>query len=301
MPDNLPAHPSPARSISREALERIIQRAAELQASELDTGEAITEQELLKLGADVGIDGRFLRQAIYEEAAGPRQRETGFAARWFGPAAVGAGRVVPGDREAVEKALEHWMTEGEALTTKRRMPDRTVWERQKGFFAEMKRGFGVGGKSYHLAKAEDVTVVVTQLETGFCHVEITANIRGKRNAVATATTATAGVLGALGVGVLAVLSVPLPFLPVAAAPLVAAVAAPTIGSHTQRKFAQNMQLAVEQVLDRLERGEIKPRHQTTPRGGLADLGAMLFDKVNAEVRRAIETSGRVDEKRRLGG
>ena len=298
MADNLAAQPS--RNISREALERIIQRAAELQASELDTGEAITEQELLKLGAEVGIDGRFLRQAIYEESAGPRAPETGFVARWFGPGLVGAGRVVPGDRAAIERALEQWMTEGEALTTKRRMPDRTVWERQKGFFAEMKRGFGVGGKSYRLAKALDVTVVVTQLETGFCHVEATANIADRRNGVATGTIAATGACGLVGVVAIGMLAFPvIGLMVVGGVPLLAAGIAPLLGTRSQRRFAAEMQLALEQLLDRLEQGEIKARHQSGTRGGFADLGAMLFDRVNAEVRRAISESS--EPRRRLPG
>lgn len=280
MADNLPARPS--RNISREALERIIQRAAELQAGELDTGESLTEQELLKLGAEVGIDGRFLRQALYEEASGPRTGETGFVARWFGPGVVGAGRVVPGEREAIERAVDAWMTEGEALTVKRRLPDRTVWERQKGFFAEMKRGFGVGGKSYQLAKAEDVTVVITPLEQGFCHVEISADIRDKRNGVAAGTLATSGVLGAMGVAVLTLATLPLFGLAVLGVPpLLGAALTPYAGTKAQRRFAAGMLLAIEQVLDRLERGEIKARHQVPPKlvGGV--MGVM------DEIRKAI--------------
>src|SRR5438046_1275241 len=50
----------------REALERIIQRAAELQAGEQDIGEGLTEPELLALGQDVGIPSRYLRQALLE-------------------------------------------------------------------------------------------------------------------------------------------------------------------------------------------------------------------------------------------
>lgn len=274
MADNLSGGLS--RRIDREALERIIQRAAELQAGELDTGDAMTESELLKLGADVGIDGRFLRQALYEESAGPRALEKGVVARWFGPGAVSAGRVVPGDKAAVEQALAHWMTEGEALAVKRRMADRTIWERQKGFFAEMKRGFGVGGKSYMLAKAHDVTVVVTQLEAGFSHAEISADMRERRNGIATATGVSAGALGAVGVAVLTLLSVPLfGLVVIGGVPLAAAAVAPLLASRTQRRFAATMHLALEQVLDRLEHGEIKPRHQELGKGwgglfGIAD-------------------------------
>jgi len=41
--------------VSREALERIIKRAAELQAGEHDVGDGLTNNEVLALGKDVGI------------------------------------------------------------------------------------------------------------------------------------------------------------------------------------------------------------------------------------------------------
>jgi hypothetical protein len=272
----------PSRRIDRDALDRIIRRAAELQAGEIDTGEAITEQDLLKLGADVGIDGRFLRQAMYEEHAGAVPAERGLLARWIGPGRVAAGRVVPGDKASVEQALEHWMTESEALTVKRRLPDRTLWERQKGFFAEMKRGLGVGGKSYQLAKAHEVAVAVTQLEAGFCHVELSADISDARGRAAASGGMAAGTLGALGFMMIAILAGP-PALVVTVAlvPLGAAAAALPLATRQHRRRAGRTQLALEQVLDRLERGEIKPQHRSEPRGMFA------FGRVAFEIRRAI--------------
>jgi len=283
MADNLPS-----RRIDRAALEKIIQRATELQAGEMDTGESMTETELLKLGSDVGIDGRYLRQALYEQGSGI-SAETGFWVRWFGPQRVSAGRVVPGSKTDVEATLEHWMTEGEALTVKRRMPDRTVWEKQKGFFAEMKRGFGVGGKNYHLARALDVTVVVTQLEQGFCHVELAADVSKKRAEAIGGSAVGAGMLTVAGGGMFAFLAtaVVFPFALVAVVPLVAAAAAPVMAGRAQRQKSGHMQLALEQVLDRLEHGEIRPRHRAE-RGGLDDLGSLLMGRVTAQVRQALK-------------
>lgn len=282
MADNLPS-----RRIDRQALERIIQRAAELQAGEMDTGEAMTEQELLTLGADVGIDGKFLRQAMYEERAGAEPAEAGLLAKWVGPGRVNAGRVVPGDRAQVEQALSLWMADGEALAIKRRMADRTVWERQKGFFAEMKRGFGVGGKNYQLAKAQDVTVMVTQLEPGFCHVELTADISDIRGAAAAGAGATVVVMGGIGTLMLTLLQGPAALVAgMSLIPLGSAAAAWPLAARAHRRRAARTQLALEQVLDRLEQGEIKPRHQT---GGQRWMG--LFG-VAEEIRKAIaETAG----------
>jgi len=277
MPDDLPS-----RRIDRPALERIIQRAAELQAGELDSGDGVTEQELLKLGAEVGIDGRYLRQALYEEAAGgAATSERGVLAKWIGPGRAAASRVVPGDRTAVVQALELWMTENEALAVKRRLPDATVWERQRGFFAEMKRGFGVGGRSYELAKAKDVTVTLTQLEPGYCHVEMAADLSDARNHVGTAGGAAAGAMGLIGVAMLAVQGPPLAIALLAAVPIGSAILAPVLAARSYRSRYARTQLALEQILDRLEHGEVRPRHQSE------DAGSLLLGRVVAEVRNAI--------------
>ncbi len=280
MPDNLPS-----RRISREALERVIQRAAELQANDMDTGDGLTEQELLKVGAEVGIDGRFLRQALYEQRTGDPDAEKGALARWVGPRLVSASRVVPGDRAPVEQALDDWLTDKEALAVKRRLADRTSWERQRGFVAEMKRGFGVGGMKYELAKALEVTTAVTQLEAGFSHVELSADLQPTRVGYAAGAGVMAGGGALLGAGVLAaqtVVGVTLwPLL------LVWGAIAGTFGgfgwmiARSYRRSAERMQLALEQVLDRLERGEIKPRHQLEPEP------LFPFGRIAHEIRRAI--------------
>ena len=60
------AEGTPAR-FDRAALERIIQRAAELQTSERDIGENLTPDDVLALGKEVGIPSRYLQQALLEE------------------------------------------------------------------------------------------------------------------------------------------------------------------------------------------------------------------------------------------
>jgi hypothetical protein len=276
VPDNLPS-----RRIDRAALEKILQRAAELQAGEVDTSEEMTEADLLKLGTEVGIDGRFLRQAMYEQTALGAPAETGLVARWFGPGTVRAGRVIPGDKAALEEALAHWMAEGEALSVKRRMSDRTVWERQKGFFAEMKRGFGVGGKNYHLAKAHDVTVAVTQLEPGFCHVELTADISHQRSTAVGGSVAGGGAIAMLGVILLVITSQNTLLLDVVASlPMAVGATVPFLTGKSQLRRVERMQLALEQVLDRLEHGEIRPRN--------ADAAASPLLRFAADIRKAIQ-------------
>src|SRR2546426_12284413 len=89
----------PGELISREALERIIQRAAELQAAEHDIGEGLTKAELLALGQDVGIPERYLHQALLEEQTrAVVEQRRGAPPRLAGPTPPSPPRGAPGDR-----------------------------------------------------------------------------------------------------------------------------------------------------------------------------------------------------------
>jgi hypothetical protein len=266
------------RKISREQLERIIQRAAELQAGEMDTGEGMTEQELLKLGSEVGIPGRFLRQAMYEEAAGGAALERDFLARWVGPRMLLAHRVVPGDKASLEQAMANFMAEEEAMTPKRRLPDRTVWERQKGLIAEMKRGLSLQGKAFHLARALDVSVQLNALEDGYCHAELAADVSNLREQ----SVAGLGIVAASGVFGAIVLTVVPGLAPLAILALLAAAGCPALIARTYRQRAVQMQTALEQVLDRLERGEIRSKPQ------LEGPRASAFMRIASEIKRSVE-------------
>src|SRR5712692_5489507 len=147
--------------IRREALERIIHRAAELQAGEHDIGEGLTEPDVLALGQEVGIPPRYLRQALLEERTrGGVAPEHGVVAWVAGPVALTADRVVPGDAAAVERVLTGWMEREESLQVKRRQPDRTSWEPRVGAVASIQRALGAGGRSFALAHATEVAARV---------------------------------------------------------------------------------------------------------------------------------------------
>src|SRR5256885_9007922 len=121
------------------------------------------------------------------------------------------------------------MEDEELLQVKRRYADRTSWEPKVGAFASIQRALGSKGKTYALARAAEVAGQVTQLEPGFCHAQLMANVQNLRKARlagagALAALATAAVaLGAAGP--IAPIS-PLLFLPGAAPGVPALFVAP---------------------------------------------------------------------------
>lgn len=272
----------PGELIRREALDRIIQRAAELQAAERDIGEGLTEQELLALGQDVGIPGRYLKRALLEEQTrSVVTGGTGLFAWLTGPSLLTAERVVPGDRDGVERALTAWMEREESLQVKRRHSDRTTWEARVGAFASLQRALRAGGKSFALARATEVAGQVAQLEPGFCHVRLLADVRGER-AHRLWGAALLVLWGAVLAGVLPALGALAPW---AAIPTAATWAAALAVARRHRHDNERMQVGLEQVLDRLEHGEIKPEHALP--GGPAN----AFVRIAEEFRKAFDTPG----------
>lgn len=272
----------PAR-VDRAALERILQRAAELQASEHDVGEGLTADEVVKLGDDVGIPGRYLRQAMLEEQSRlPGRESKGFADSFVGPDELSAARVVRGSAASAERALLEWMDKNELLVLQRQQPGRISWERMTGVQAAMRRGISTfeGARArFMLARADVIRATVTPLEDGFCHVAITADLGSARRGLLTGSGVVGG-LGLAGAGVLAALNA-IWFVPLL--PVVGGAAFAYALSRSYRPIADRTQLGLERALDYVEGHAIKPSHELPGRGpGLIEL-------LTTEVRKAISS------------
>ena len=253
--------PLPARTtLDRAALERVLGRAAELSVASPESLEALTEAQVVDIGKEVGIPERALRQALAEErtrAVVPE--EPGVIAQYFGPGSVSASRTVPGTPESVLAALDRWMTREECLGVKRRFPDRMTWEPKRDFFSSMRRDFNLGGRGYVLSKAVEVGATVVPVDPARVLVRIDADLVGSRKNTVVGTAATAAVSATVGVGAAMAATIANIALVLAAAAggVVVlgglAIAAGIARGH--RKLAQRVQLAIEQVLDRLEHGD----------------------------------------------
>jgi hypothetical protein len=246
---------TPPRKLDRAALDRVLARAAELQSSTIEGGSegGLTEAEVIELGKEAGMSPELLRQAIAEErtrSAAPD--DTGFAASFIGSATVRASRVVPGTPGELLNVIDSWMQRQECLKIKRRVTDRIVWEPRNDLVANLQRGFSLGGGEYALSKAAEVSATATAIDSTRTLVALDAGMGGHRASVGTM----AGVVGSAGAGASVIAGVLGVFLPVAIIPaLIAAPIGIVAARSAQRKAVDRGQLALEQLLDHLERGD----------------------------------------------
>jgi hypothetical protein len=265
--------------IDRKALERIVRRAAELQAGSQDVGEGLTSKEVLALGKDVGIPEGYLRQAMLEEQTRTAEEQSVGTWAWLtGPRAVSAHRVVPGDRATVERALNRWMTDEELLQPKRQYADRTTWEPKAGAFASIQRAIS-GRRRYSLASAAQISSQVVPLEPGFCLVRLEADVNQQRRGRITG----GAVLATIGWGMTGAVALIAPPLALAQIVMMVPGLGLTIGgaaiARTHRGANERVQVGLEQALDRLERGEVR---------GSPGQASLPFVRIAEEVRKVFE-------------
>jgi hypothetical protein len=273
----------PSERIDRAALERIIQRAAELQTAERDIADHLTPDEVLALGREVGIPNRYLRQAMLEEQTRlPDQAAAGLWDRLAGPAVVGTYRVVRGDPGVIERALLRYMEQHELLAIQRQQPGRISWEPLGGIPAAIRRStaaLGSGTRPFMLSKVDLVSATFTPLESDYCHVALEASVRQMRSTYlgGGAAAATAGVAATTALVVLAA------FLPVAVLPIPLGLGAGYAAIRRFRPVAARALLGLERALDNLEGGTVRAAHQ------LAERGPGVLDLIANEVRRALKS------------
>jgi hypothetical protein len=244
----------PGQRLDRAALERVILRAAQIQAGTHDLDDGLTEEDLLRLGSEVGIPALYLRQALLEErtrVAVPGER--GVRVWLAGPRWLVAERTIPGPAAEVRHALEHWMATAELLAVKRRFPDKVAWEPQKGAWVSIRRSFAAGGRSYRLAEAREVVGHVTEVAPDRSHVRLVADLGNTQQGYLAGATVLA-LAGAAAAGVLLLLG----FAEFVAVPLApAGLLGGGMAARSRISTLEKFQTALEQVLDRLEHGEIR--------------------------------------------
>lgn len=243
--------------IHRSALERVLQRAAELHAAGGDAPETLSEADIMAAASEVGISPVALRQALAEE----RMRvvlpeERGLLAAVAGPASFVAARQLAGAPRDLLAAIDRNFQRDENLIEVRRFPDRVVWGPRGGWAGALREIARFDGRGFPLVKADEVSAVVMDAGAGRSHVRVEASLASRRSSAAW----WAAIGTAIGGGTATALVMMSVFLPVA----VVAGGAIAAGSawmtrRGYRRDAAAAQLAIEQSLDRLEFGEPKKK------------------------------------------
>jgi hypothetical protein len=266
MPDEKapPSALTPARQtlLDRQALERVLARAAELQGAGAipESSDLISESQLRDIGNEVGLSAEMINQALAEERTRVNvPEERGLVAQVAGASFATATRTVPGTQRDVLATIDTWMQRDECLQVQRRFLDRITWEPQRGLFGKIRRTVNVSGRGYYLVEAGQVSATVLPVDGSRVVVRLDADIHASRSkrvgmggVVVTLGAAASGVVG------LALLVAHLPLI-IAAGAAVLPFAGSSVAAYkvarTHRTVLSSVQLALEQVLDRLEHGE----------------------------------------------
>lgn len=261
--------------VSREQLEKVIHRAAELQFGQGEKHDGLAADEVLRIAEEVGLEGRHVRQALAEMRADSllpaRPGDRSLAARLWGEATVVESRVVPGEPEEVLTQLGRHLADRESLRCVRDRPGLQVWEPAKDLMSHLQRSLDFTGRGYELAKARRVTLMAQPLEEGRTLLSITADMKNQRAGHAAGWLGSLGFVG-LGSALGAVLGEGASALVVFPA-VVGGVA--TVGSlgtaWTVARRRGRLQLTVQGMLDRAERGSSLASDKPTLRERITDL------------------------------
>jgi hypothetical protein len=245
---------------SRVELDRVIRRATELQFEDSTrpaSGDLVDREELLRIGAEVGIEARHLQRALGElraESLRPEfSREGGFIQRLAGTSLVRVSRVVPGNPGEVDARLAEHLSIGESLTRIRRRGDRSLWEPAGGMLAGMRRALKWRGFNYDLARAGTVEVAVSGVEEGRAIVTMLGDLGRVRAELAGGWIGGLGLTGGVLSGLVG-LAAGWPVLAVGG--LLAGIGVGrVIAVRELRSQVSRLSLSMEGILDRLESGE----------------------------------------------
>jgi hypothetical protein len=256
--------PAKQTLLDRQALERVLARAAELQGAGAipESSDLISESQLRDIGNEVGLSAEMLNQALAEERTRINvPEERGLVAQIAGASFATATRTVPGTQRDILATIDAWMQREECLQVQRRFTDRITWEPQRGLFGKIRRTVNMSGRGYYLMDAGQVSATVLPVDGSRVVVRLDADIHASR----ARRVGMGGFLAAMGAAASGIVGLALVIahipLFIAAGAAILPFAGSSVGAYklarTHRTVLSSVQLALEQVLDRLEHGEFE--------------------------------------------
>ncbi len=180
MSDDTEATPT-NRAVTRREMELVIRRAVELATEQADAGDAISEEEVVRIAGEVGLAPQYVRQALFELPALRREQELTRAARFMGPAAISAQRAVPGDPDAILRRLDQYLTTREYLQVRRRQQGQLLLGPAEDPLSKVFRTFTRSGKRFQLARATRVGVAVQPIDETSARIRLEIDLDERRH------------------------------------------------------------------------------------------------------------------------
>lgn len=262
VPEPVTPTPAPARSIGRMDFEQVIRRAAELSLKDTDPEDNLSEEEVLRIAAELGLPLQHVRQALFELPdlkVAPRWYD-----RWFGPAIFSVNRVVPTRKEPALRRVEEYLVTREYLQIVRRKGDTIAFVPADDTISSLARAFSRPGSRHTISRASRVMVGVHALPDDDAHVRFDVDLSDARReavrggvilgslvglATSSLAAAAASTIGADALGQLPEI--------LAFGGTMAGTVAGTVSAYASRfrnrVFSARMELTG--LLDRLERGD----------------------------------------------
>ncbi|HEX6939858.1 MAG TPA: hypothetical protein VF158_10640 [Longimicrobiales bacterium] len=181
-------------AITRREFEVVIRRAAELYASEAGAEERISEAELMRIAAELGLPEAHVRRALFEL---PGRVQPTWLDHVCGTALVAVDRVVPGEAGAVAERIDAYLTTREFLRLRGRRAGRAWYAPGQDAITREARAAARGGARSYTARARQTLVGIHAVEPDRTRVRVELDLAEQRGRVFADGVMSGGVLGAL--------------------------------------------------------------------------------------------------------
>lgn len=151
------------RSLTRQELDAVIRRAAELAGADSESGDGgFTEVELLRIAGEVGLSEEHVRRALAEVRSG--EAEGGFLDRTFGPASITSSRVVRRSAAELRGELDEFLVATQLLQPIRRGKELLQYRPALDWASQLARAASFTSRKYYVASAKSVEVRVESVD-----------------------------------------------------------------------------------------------------------------------------------------
>lgn len=257
---------SSKHALTRRDFDEVMRRAAELAAGEPDAAErGFSDAEVIRIGGEVGLPERHLRQALSEVRSGrlaPRPSGWRGVRQLFGTGAVWASRLIPRSRDAVAKQLDDYLVAGQLLQAVRRRDDFLQYRPAVDWASRVARAASSDSRQHYVAASRLVEVRLEPVddESTLVEIHVDPGIVGDFRAGAVAGTGVLGIGGGIAVALSLAALAPVGFA-VGAGILAGGGASLLVSTLTGRALSRRLrevQSEVEGILDGLESGVLEP-------------------------------------------